>query len=554
MSVVLRAGSEIYLITKGADMVMEPLLTEPLSENYQQHLRDYSQSGLRTLVIAYKKVDRQDFRQWEKDYTEAQNIIDETKEECVMELQAQLEQDLKVLGITAVEDCLQDGVPEAIATIKQAGIRVWVLTGDKTETAVDIARSCQLFTDSTTLAYATDATSIEIALAKLKAAQQMLERCDNGGLVLDGRTMQYCLLDDECKQLIFDLGIASRSCVCCRLTPLQKRNLVDIVRHRDSRTITLAIGDGANDVPMISGAHLGIAVRGKEGNQAVQVSDVAISQFRFLVPLLLCHGRRAYRRVALYLCYYLYKNVCLLMGDVVWMFMDNYRGRIAFPEYLSINYNVFFTSWHILFVLGFDTDVSDTVANSHPELYLVGPQRKLFNKKIFTGWIVCAVYHGVSAWYAASHFVIDGAAYDKTEPGQFWEGSVTAFTIIILIVCLKLLLHCQSPLALRTSILPTLGAILCYFGILGALAYVPPGPSLQPSVTGLPADLMQNFTALIVMVAAPCGIIMPDVIFFVIRYMIWPTPLEKVRAKIKKGEIQIGTENQAHRKDLDDDH
>merc|ERR1740117_346595 len=147
-------------------------------------------------------------------------------------------------------------------------------------------------------------------------------------------------------------------------------------------------------MPMLEGAHLGIAIRGKEGGQAVQVSDIAGSQFRFVVPLLLCHGRRAYRRVALYLCYYLYKNVALLMGDVVWMHMDSFRGRIAFPEYLSINYNVFFTSWHILFVLGWDHDVSDEVANANPELYLVGPNRQLFNKLVFAKWVFFAIYHG----------------------------------------------------------------------------------------------------------------------------------------------------------------
>merc|ERR1712072_797541 len=358
---------------------------------------------------------------------------------------------------------------------------------------------------------------------------------DNGGLVLDGRTIQYCLLSEACKDLIFDLGRASRSCVCCRLTPLQKRNLIDIVQQRDTHTITLAIGDGANDVPMITGAHLGVAVRGKEGCQAVQVSDIAISQFRFLVPLLLCHGRRAYRRIALYLCYYLYKNVTLLMGDVVWMLMDNYRGRIAFPEYLSINYNVFFTSWHILFVIGFDKDVPDTIANTHPDLYLVGPARKLFNKKIFAGWIACAVYHGCAAWFAAAYWIIDGAEYNKKEPGQFWEGSITAFTIIISIVMLKLLLNSQSPFNLKTSILPTLTAILCYVAILGAIAYVPPGPTLQPSMKGIPKDLMKNTNALILMAAAPCAIVMFDAAVAAIGHLLWPSPLARLRSQLSKG-------------------
>jgi len=319
---------------------------------------------------------------------------------------------------------------------------------------------------------------------------------------------------------------------------LQKRNIVDIVRERDTHTITLAIGDGANDVPMITGAHLGVAVRVKEGAQAVQVSDIAISQFRFLVPLLLCHGRRAYRRIALYLCYYLYKNVTLLMGDVVWMFMDDYRGRIAFPEYLSINYNVFFTSWHILFVLGWDTDVPDEIANTRPELYLVGPQRKLFNKVVFSGWIICAVYHGVAAWCVAKFWIIQDSVYDKTKPGQWWEGSITAFTIIIFLVMLKLLLNSQSPFNWKTSIAPTLTAIFCYVGILGCLAYVAPGPSLQPSCKGIPADLLKNTNALMAMVGAPLAIISVDVVWTLSRRMLWPSPLVKCKRELSRQTVQ----------------
>jgi phospholipid-transporting ATPase len=517
MSVVLRVGSEIFLVTKGADSVMEELVTEPFSDEYHHALKEYSSLGLRTLIIAYKKVERAEFRQWEKAYKSTQNSTDADKDEQVAKVQAQLEVNLKMVGVTAVEDCLQDGVPEAIATIKGAGVRIWVLTGDKTETAVDIAHSCQLFTEETKLAYATDASDIGEALAMLQAAKKSIEGVEKSGLVLDGKTIRHCLLSAECKNLIYDLGRASQSCVCCRLTPLQKRNLVDVVRIKDKRTITLAIGDGANDVPMISGAHLGIAVRGKEGAQAVQVSDVAISQFRFLVPLLLCHGRRAYRKVALFLCYYLYKNVCLLMGDVVWMHMDRYRGRIAFPEYLSINYNVAFTSWHILFVLGFDMDVPDSVANSTPELYLVGPERKLFNKKVFSAWCLCAVYHGCAAWVIAAFMVIKDAEYDKTQPGQFWEGSITAFTIIIAVVMVKLLLHCQSPCKFKTSILPTLGAVFCYVAILGGMAYTKMAQDLQPSIKEIPADILANPNALTAMAVGPVVILIPDVIFMMAK-------------------------------------
>merc|ERR1719444_188921 len=137
-------------------------------------------------------------------------------------------------------------------------------------------------------------------------------------LVLDGATMKYVESLDAGQQLLYELGMGCKVCICCRLAPQQKRRLVEIVRAKDATRITLAIGDGANDVPMIQGAHVGIGVRGKEGNQALQASDVAFSQFRFLVPLLQCHGRRAYRRVSTFLCYYIYKHVVLAVGDLAW--------------------------------------------------------------------------------------------------------------------------------------------------------------------------------------------------------------------------------------------
>merc|ERR1719491_827697 len=125
---------------------------------------------------------------------------------------------------------------------------------------------------------------------------------------------------------IYELGLASQSCVCSRLSPKQKLQVIELVRYRNPQTVTLAIGDGANDVPMLEGAHIGIGVRGKEGAQAIQVSDVAISEFRFLVPLLMCHGRRAYWRVALFLNVYLYKCMVLAMGDVIWMHQNSFAG------------------------------------------------------------------------------------------------------------------------------------------------------------------------------------------------------------------------------------
>merc|ERR1719375_1653983 len=144
------------------------------------------------------------------------------------------------------------------------------------------------------------------------------------GLVLDGQTLSFVLESDIAMAKLFSLCLACSTCVCCRLSPSQKRKLVELVKFQDTGSVTLAVGDGANDVPMIQGAHVGIGIRGKEGSQAVQSCDVAISKFRFLVPLLLCHGRRGYRRVATFLCYFLYKHVVLSTGDLIWAHQSDF--------------------------------------------------------------------------------------------------------------------------------------------------------------------------------------------------------------------------------------
>mmetsp|Transcript_37661 Transcript_37661/g.107584 ORF Transcript_37661/g.107584 Transcript_37661/m.107584 type:complete len:582 (+) Transcript_37661:141-1886(+) len=531
MSMVVRLKDEIWCITKGADNILERLLAEPLSLACKEHLKTFSQQGLRTLLIAAKRVDESEYEAWRAEYKAASNAIDGSREEAMGRVAAELEQGLSFVGVTAVEDRLQEGVPEAIATLKEAGVRLWVLTGDKRETAVDIAHSCNLFTPNTTIAYAVDAEDEEEALEMLRAARKLLKKADAGGLVLDGKTLHHALHLEDCRSLIYQLGIASRSCVCCRLSPMQKRHLVDLVRERDPDAITMAIGDGANDVPMIEGAHVGVGVRGREGASAVQVSDVAISQFRFLVPLLLCHGRRSYRRVSFFLCYYLYKNVVLAMGDIIWMHQNGFRRGIAFPEYLSINYNVFFTSWHIIVVLGFDLDVPDEVACRHPELYLVGPNRELFNRKVFWRWMAYALLHGSAAWLLPNLW-FGGSDYNAEEPVIFWRGSAAAFSIMVLTVDLKLILCAISPLK-ATTLLPSLASVASYLVVLFCLGHVPLGNSLQPSMTGVPAEMFSDVRALVCVLGAPLACLLPDALEQLLRWLVFPAAVQRLRARAR---------------------
>lgn len=528
MSVVVRHKNVVYCITKGADSVMEGLLaTGKFGEDCARDLSIFSRQGLRTLVLGMREIPKEEFEAWNTEYVKACNLIDDTKEAKMGEVGARLEKDFQFVGVTAVEDRLQDGVPDAISRIKEMGIRLWVLTGDKTETAVDIARSCKLFTDTTFMSYAVQAESAEDAEAKLLLSHKELSEKEDTGLVLDGQTLIHAMSNEECRKIIYDLGVVSRSCICARLSPMQKLELVQLVREQNPKSITLAVGDGANDVPMIQGAHVGVAIRGKEGTQAVQASDVAICYFRFLVPLLLCHGRRAYRRIAMFLNFYLYKNVALLMCDIIWMFQDKFRSRIAFPEYLSVGFNVLYSAWHLVFLLGFDFDVSDAVAVASPSLYFVGPERQLFNAKLFARWLAVGVLQGSIAW-SIPFAMVGTLEYNKQEPGQFWISSTAAFTAINLIVCFKLVMYAQKATALSCWA-PTAIALFSYFIALLTLSYTPIGRDFQPSMWQIPGELASQSDAILSIFIATIVALSFDAVGLLVAYFVWPSELQLVK-------------------------
>merc|ERR1712079_81548 len=279
-------------------------------------------------------------------------------------------------------------------------------------------------------------------------------------LVLDGGFIKLIMAKDNGLDELYKLAMLSSGCVCCRLAPQQKRVLVEMVKKKDQSRITLAIGDGANDTAMIQGAHVGIAVRGKEGNQAVQASDVVISQFRFLVPLLLCHGRRAYRRIAVFLCYYVYKHVVLAVGDIFWAHQSNFAGQIAYPEWLSSCYALLFTSLPVIVIIGFDSDLPDEVVLAHPELYEEGQMRMYFNAAIFAIWILSGIWHGGLAWLVPNLLI----GCQDPDNQDFWIGSIASFTLIIIIVSLRLWLISLNQFAMQT-ILVLFVSIVTYFAV-----------------------------------------------------------------------------------------
>eukprot|EP00347_Sterkiella_histriomuscorum_P017586 403348770 len=400
MSLIVKHSetNKYYLMCKGADSIMIPRLK--LDSNFQkgieQDLHKFAIEGLRTLVFSKKELLQKEFDDFMKEYTKVKTSIDSNKEQQLLEMYDKMENGLTYLGSSAIEDKLQEGVAETIENIMKANIRVWVLTGDKQETAIEIGKSCKLI-QAGMKEIVLSSKSKEDFLAKLEAysKDQYEERL---AIIIDGQTLVYALETYSISYKFFKFGLRAKSVICCRVSPKQKADVVALAKSM-KKYICLSIGDGANDVSMILEAHIGVGIRGKEGTQAVRSADYAISQFRFLERLLMVHGRNGYMRVAKMICYYFYKNVVLVAAEIHFSYWNGYSGQIFFADWLSTLYNAFFTSWFCLFALMFERDVDDRNSTLFPILYQAGQKKAYFNFAVFWKWIIMSFIHGGACYY-----------------------------------------------------------------------------------------------------------------------------------------------------------
>uniref|UniRef100_A0A8C4ZLP1 Phospholipid-transporting ATPase n=1 Tax=Gadus morhua TaxID=8049 RepID=A0A8C4ZLP1_GADMO len=398
MSVVVRTPSgKLRLYCKGADNVIFERLTE--ASQYKEltvaHLEQFATEGLRTLCFAYVDLEVSAYQEWLKEYTRISTVIKDRAqklEECY-EL---LEKNLLLLGATAIEDRLQAGVPETIATLMRADIKIWVLTGDKQETAINIGYSCRLVTHGMSLIIVNE-DSLDATRATLTdhctALGDSLRKENELALIIDGQTLKYAL-SFELRQAFLDLALSCKAVICCRVSPLQKSEIVDMVK-KHVKAITLAIGDGANDVGMIQTAHVGVGISGNEGMQACNSSDYSIAQFSYLEKLLLVHGAWSYNRVTKCILYCFYKNVVLYIIELWFAFVNGFSGQILFERWCIGLYNVIFTALPP-FTLGIvDRPCSQQNMLRFPQLYRITQNAEGFNTKVFWGHCINALIHSI---------------------------------------------------------------------------------------------------------------------------------------------------------------
>ena len=306
---------------------------------------------MRTLCLAMREIPEEEYNRWSQIYDQAATTLTNRADELDKAAEM-IEQNLFLLGATAIEDKLQDGVPDTIHTLQEAGIKVWVLTGDRQETAINIGYSCRLLNEDMSLIICNEdnhfgtKSFLEAKLHEVTEAREQHSHHGRGdnqnhhedpmALIIDGRALTFAL-EKDIERIFLDLAKRCKAVICCRVSPLQKALVVKLVK-KYSHSILLAIGDGANDVSMIQAAHVGVGISGVEGLQAARSADFSISQFRFLRKLLLVHGSWAYQRLSKMIFYFFYKNVALYLTQF-WVSRsrhDNYISLRDCPSYLTI--------------------------------------------------------------------------------------------------------------------------------------------------------------------------------------------------------------------------
>eukprot|EP01124_Arcella_intermedia_P013940 TRINITY_DN20318_c0_g1_i1.p1 TRINITY_DN20318_c0_g1~~TRINITY_DN20318_c0_g1_i1.p1 ORF type:complete len:1088 (+),score=213.39 TRINITY_DN20318_c0_g1_i1:430-3264(+) len=439
MSVIIQDGNgTIKLLCKGADnIIFERLADDKANRKLlnitQQHVDFYSTLGLRTLCYSERILDPEEFNEWKQIFDVAQNSIEERKEK--VEIAASLiEKDLNLLGATAIEDKLQIWVPETLKSLLKANIKIWVLTGDKQQTAISIGKSCNLITPTTKLLKLNveNEDQCKSTIEKFEKEYQTYKNEDMA-LVVDGKSLSFAISLDN----FVTFALHCSTVICCRVSPIQKAQVVAMVKKHNRDAVTLSIGDGANDVSMIQEADVGVGIRGREGSQASRSADFSIAKFHYLRDLLFIHGRYTYVRVAQLIQYSFYKNISFTILQFYFAIFSGFTGQTLFDSWVISVYNLFFTSWPILIFAIFEKDVPETKLQKYPELYNRTQNNSDFNIKTFCIWTMNAIWHSLVFFFGTlllwdPVMSSDGTTYD------IWGFGNMVVSIVVVTVTLRL--------------------------------------------------------------------------------------------------------------------
>ena len=409
MGIVLQARSEsgdgeVLFLQKGADTIMAKIVQR--NDWLEEECGNMAREGLRTLVVGRKRLSRASYETFKKAYHQASIRVDAGRSDAMAQVISQhLEHDLELLGITGVEDKLQDDVRGTLELLRNAGIKIWMLTGDKIETATCIAISTKLvarnqyihqvakrafflgfcFTRALTAAIVKTA---DAAKNELDFLQSKPDCC----LVIDGESLQLCL--NLFKNEFIEVTTKLSAVVACRCSPTQKADVAKLIRHHTKKRVC-CIGDGGNDVSMIQAADVGVGIVGKEGKQASLAADFSVTQFSFLSKLLMWHGRNSYKRSAKLAQFIIHRGLIISVMQAVFSAIFYFAPIALYQGWLMVGYATVYTMAPV-FSLVLDKDVDSDLALLYPELYKDLTKGRVLSYKTFFEWLMISLYQGAA--------------------------------------------------------------------------------------------------------------------------------------------------------------
>ncbi|XP_068785081.1 phospholipid-transporting ATPase IC-like isoform X3 [Struthio camelus] len=581
MSVIVRESEgNIRLYCKGADTVIyERLHPRNLKREATEEALDiFANETLRTLCLCYKDISHDEFEAWNKKFMVASAAIT-NRDEALDKVYEEIEKNLILLGATAIEDKLQDGVPETISKLSKAGIKIWVLTGDKKETAENIGFSCELLTDETTICYGEDISALlqtrlenqrnragSSTHSSLRMNEPFFQSGRDRALIITGSWLNEILLEKKKKKKklklkfpktaeekqkqtenrrraeankeqqqknFVDLACECRAVICCRVTPKQKAMVVELVK-KYKKAITLAIGDGANDVNMIKTAHVGVGISGQEGMQAVMSSDYAFGQFRYLQRLLLVHGRWSYIRMCKFLRFFFYKNFAFTLAHIWYSFFNGFSAQTAYEDWFITLYNVLYTSLPVLLVGLLDQDVSDRLSLRFPGLYVLGQKDLLFNYRKFFVSLIHGIVTSLIIFFIPYGAYLKTMGQDGEAPSDYQSFAVTTASSLIFVVNFQIGLDTSYWTFINAF--SVFGSIALYFGITfdfhSAGIHV-----LFPSAfqfTGTAPNALRQPYLWLTMILSVAVCLLPAVALRFLSMTVWPSESDRIQKNRKK--------------------
>ncbi|XP_043334713.1 probable phospholipid-transporting ATPase IIA isoform X2 [Cervus elaphus] len=392
MGIIVRDEStgEITFYMKGADVVMAGIVQ--YNDWLEEECGNMAREGLRVLVVAKKSLAEEQYQDFEARYVQAKLSVHDRSLKVATVIES-LEMEMELLCLTGVEDQLQADVRPTLETLRNAGIKVWMLTGDKLETATCTAKNAHLVTRSQDVHIFRPVTNRGEAHLELNA----FRRKHDCALVISGDSLEVCLKYYEYE--FMELACQCPAVVCCRCAPTQKAQIVRLLQERTGR-LTCAVGDGGNDVSMIQESDCGVGVEGKEGKQASLAADFSITQFRHLGRLLMVHGRNSYKRSAALSQFVIHRSLCISTMQAVFSSVFYFASVPLYQGFLIIGYSTVYTMFPV-FSLVLDKDVESEVAMLYPELYKDLLKGRPLSYKTFLIWVLISIYQGSTIMYGA---------------------------------------------------------------------------------------------------------------------------------------------------------